>query len=190
MNATIINIGDELLIGQVTNTNASVISRMLTSKGFDVKETFTIGDNAEEIRFYLAHCIQRSDIVIITGGLGPTKDDITKKTLCEFFGSELYENETALNNIKVIFEKRGYELTPINRQQSWIPRCCTLLNNLLGTAPGMWFEKDGKVVISLPGVPFEMSYLMEAEVLPRLQEHFNTGYIINKNIINKIITMS
>ena len=183
MNATIINIGDELLIGQVTNTNASVISRMLTSKGFDVKETFTIGDNAEEIRFYLAHCIQRSDIVIITGGLGPTKDDITKKTLCEFFGSKLYENETALNNIKVIFEKRGYELTPINRQQSWIPRCCTLLNNLLGTAPGMWFEKDGKVVISLPGVPFEMSYLMEAEVLPRLQEHFNTGYIINKNII-------
>ena len=183
MNATIINIGDELLIGQVINTNASVISQMLTSKGFDVKETFTIGDNAEEIRIYLEHCTERSDIVIITGGLGPTKDDITKKTLCDFFGSELYENEEALCNIKRIFEKRGYELTETNRLQAWVPRCCTMLNNTLGTAPGMWFEKDGKVIVSLPGVPFEMVNLMEAEVLPRLQKHFNSGFIINKNII-------
>ena len=183
MNATIINIGDELLIGQVINTNASVISQMLTSKGFDVKETFTIGDNAEEIRMYLEHCTERSDIVIITGGLGPTKDDITKKTLCDFFGSELYENEKALCNIKRIFEKRGYELTETNRLQAWVPRCCTMLNNTLGTAPGMWFEKNEKVIVSLPGVPFEMVNLMEAEVLPRLQKHFNSGFIINKNII-------
>lgn len=183
MNATIINIGDELLIGQVTNTNASNISQMLTQKGFCVTATYTIGDNAEDIRFYLAHCIERSNIILITGGLGPTKDDITKKTLCDFFGSELYENEEALENIKRIFEKRGYELTPINRQQALVPRCCTMINNVLGTAPCMWFEKDGKVIVSLPGVPFEMLNLMETEVLPRLQHHFNTGAIVNKNIL-------
>ena len=184
INATILNIGDELLIGQVTNTNAVEISRLLTANGYSVAGTYTIGDRAEAIREYLPHCIERSDIVIITGGLGPTKDDITKKTLCEYFGSELYENEEVLNNIKIIFEKRGYELTELNRQQSWVPRCCEVLNNPIGTAPGMWFEQNGKVIVSLPGVPFEMRKLME-EVIYRLKKHFNTEHIINKNIITQ-----
>lgn len=183
MKATILNIGDELLIGQVVNTNASRMSQMLIGVGIDVCGTYVIGDNADDIRNYLRHCIDRSDVVLITGGLGPTKDDITKKTLCEFFGSELYENEEALANVKRIFESRGYELTPINRQQSWVPRCCTMINNVLGTAPCMWFEYEGKVIVSLPGVPFEMVNLMETEIVPRLQKHFCTDQIINKNLL-------
>lgn len=183
MKATILNIGDELLIGQVVNTNASSMSQMLIGAGIDVCGTFVIGDNASDILLYLQHCLDRSDVVLITGGLGPTKDDITKNTLCQFFGSELYENEEALANIRRIFESRGYELTPINRQQSWVPRCCTMINNILGTAPCMWFEWNHKVVVSLPGVPFEMVNLMETEVVPRLKKHFRTDQIINKNIL-------
>ena len=222
MKATILNIGDELLIGQVVNTNASRMAQMLVAAGIDVCGTYVIGDNADDIKYYLRHCIERSDVVLMTGGLGPTKDDITKKTLCELFDSELYENEEALANIKRIFEARGYELTPINRQQAWVPRCCTMINNVLGTAPCMWFQfeiengkvkienrhtpvfdhpsKEGtgatansqfsilnsqlnKVVVSLPGVPFEMVNLMETEVIPRLQRHFRTDQIVNKNIL-------
>lgn len=191
MKATILNIGDELLIGQVTNTNASQMSQRLISAGIDVCGTYVIGDNAADINSYLRHCLDRSDAVLITGGLGPTKDDITKKTLCDFFDSELYENEEALANVKRIFDSRGYELTPINRQQAWVPRCCTMVNNILGTAPCMWFELPedeedewgGKVVVSLPGVPFEMINLMDTEIIPRLQQHFHTDSIINKNIL-------
>ena len=222
MKATILNIGDELLIGQVVNTNASRMAQMLVAAGIDVCGTYVIGDNADDIKYYLRLCIEKSDVVLMTGGLGPTKDDITKKTLCELFDSELYENEEALANIKRIFEARGYELTPINRQQAWVPRCCTMINNVLGTAPCMWFQfeiengkvkienrhtpvfdhpsKEGtgatansqfsilnsqlnKVVVSLPGVPFEMVNLMETEVIPRLQRHFCTDQIVNKNIL-------
>ena len=229
MKATILNIGDELLIGQVVNTNASRMAQMLVAAGIDVCGTYVIGDNADDIKYYLRHCIERSDVVLMTGGLGPTKDDITKKTLCEMFDSELYENEEALANIKRIFDSRGYELTPINRQQAWVPRCCTMINNVLGTAPCMWFQfeiengklkignvhtpvfdhpsKEGtgtatlnvsgntsaqfsilnsqfnKVLVSLPGVPFEMVNLMETEVIPRLQRHCRTDQIVNKNIL-------
>ena len=183
MKATIINIGDELLIGQVVNTNASFMSQRLIAAGIDVCGTYVIGDVADDINGYLQLCLQCSDVVLITGGLGPTKDDITKKTLCQFFGSELYENEEALANVKRIFAARGYELTPINRQQAWVPRCCTMVNNVLGTAPCMWFEHEGKVVVSLPGVPFEMQALMDNEIIPRLQRHFRTDQIVNKNIL-------
>ena len=222
MKATILNIGDELLIGQVVNTNASRMAQMLVAAGIDVCGTYVIGDNADDIKYYLRLCIEKSDVVLMTGGLGPTKDDITKKTLCEMFDSELYENEEALANIKRIFDSRGYELTPINRQQAWVPRCCTMINNMLGTAPCMWFQfeiengklkignkhtpvfdhpsKEGtgaaansqssilnsqfnKVLVSLPGVPFEMVNLMETEVIPRLQHHFRTDQIVNKNIL-------
>ena len=196
MKATILNIGDELLIGQVVNTNASRMAQMLVAAGIDVCGTYVIGDNADDIKYYLRHCIEKSDVVLMTGGLGPTKDDITKKTLCELFDSELYENEEALANIKRIFEARGYELTPINRQQAWVPRCCTMINNVLGTAPCMWFGESpltikgdpplsmsGKVLVSMPGVPFEMVNLMETEVIPRLQRHFRTDQIVNKNIL-------
>ena len=186
MRISILNIGDELLIGQVVNTNASKMSQMLTQAGMAVGSVFTIGDNAEDILNYLHHCLNVSDAVLITGGLGPTKDDITKKTLCDFFGSELYENEEALENVRRIVAAHGRELTDINRLQAWVPRCCTMINNVLGTAPCMWFETDdhpSKVVVSLPGVPFEMINLMETEIVPRLKKHFEVGAIVNKNIL-------
>lgn len=183
MNVSIINIGDELLIGQVVNSNASSMSRHLIAAGMDVKEVAVIGDDPQAISFTLKRLLDKSNAVIITGGLGPTKDDMTKKVLCNFFDSHLVENEIALENVKRLFKARGYELTELNRQQAWVPECCTVLNNTMGTAPGMWFEKDGAVVVSLPGVPFEMDNLMVTEVVPRLKKRFNTSHIINKNIL-------
>ena len=183
MKATIINIGDELLIGQVVNTNASTMARLLTGVGIEVVRTEVIGDNRQDIWDAVDKAINTTDAVLLTGGLGPTKDDITKHLLCEYFGSELYENEEALNNVKRIFKARGYELTEVNRRQAWVPRCCQVLNNDLGTAPCMWFERGGKVLVSMAGVPFEMEWLMNNRVLPRLQQHFRTGAILNKNIL-------
>ena len=183
MNVTIINIGDELLIGQVVNTNASTMSRLLTTAGMDVRKTLVVGDVYNDIWVAVDEAMRDSDAVLVTGGLGPTKDDITKKLLCEYFDSELVESEIALNNVKRIFEARGYELTPVNRAQALVPRCCEVLNNDLGTAPCMWFSRDGKVLVSLPGVPFEMDWLMRNRVIPKLQETFNTGIITTKNIL-------
>lgn len=183
MKATIINIGDELLIGQVVNTNASSMSHQLTAVGMEVARIVVVGDNREDIWNAVDSAMRHSHAVLVTGGLGPTKDDITKHLLCQYFGSELYENTEALNNVKRIFTARGYELTEVNRRQAWVPRCCQVLNNDLGTAPCMWFERDGKVLVSMPGVPFEMEWLMSNRVLPRLQQHFNMGTILNKNIL-------
>ena len=183
MKVSIINIGDELLIGQVVNTNASTMSQMLIAAGIDVNEVVTIGDDGDAIRESLTRCLKLSDAVLITGGLGPTKDDITKTVLCDFFHSHLVENAVALENVRRIFAIRGFELTPVNRAQALVPECCQVLNNDLGTAPCMWFEQDGKVVVSMPGVPFEMEWLMENRVVPKLQETFKTGTIVNKNIL-------
>lgn len=183
MNATIINIGDELLIGQVVNTNASTMARLLTAAGLEVVRTVVVGDNRQDIWDAVDRAMHCSNVVLVTGGLGPTKDDITKHLLCEYFGSELYENAEALDNVKRIFTARGYELTEVNRRQAWVPRCCQVLNNDLGTAPCMWFERDGHVLVSMAGVPFEMEWLMHNRVLPRLQQHFSMGAILNKNIL-------
>ena len=183
MNITIINIGDELLIGQVVNTNASTMSRMLTVAGMDVLKTMVVGDERQAIWKAVDEAMHSSDAVLVTGGLGPTKDDITKKLLCEYFNSELVESAMALDNVRRIFESRGYELTPVNRAQALVPRCCEVLNNDLGTAPCMWFSNEGKILVSLPGVPFEMEWLMRNRVIPKLQETFKTDIIITKNIL-------
>ena len=183
MKVSIINIGDELLIGQVVNTNASWMSQQFLANGMDVAKVFVISDNKDDINNTLQMALQMSDAVVITGGLGPTKDDITKKTLCEYFDSELVEDEATFEVISSIFKKRGYPMTDTNRQQALVPKCCTVLLNKRGTAPGMWFEQDGKVVISLPGVPFEMQYLMEEEVIPRMLNYFKVGAIIHKNLL-------
>ena len=171
------------MIGQVVNTNASAMSQMLIAAGIDVNEVVTIGDGGDAIRETLARCLKLSDAVLITGGLGPTKDDITKTVLCNFFHSRLVENAVALENVRRLFAIRGFELTPVNRAQALVPECCQVLNNDLGTAPCMWFEQDDKVVVSMPGVPFEMEWLMENRVVPKLQETFKTGAIVNKNIL-------
>ena len=182
MTVSIINIGDELLIGQVVNTNASTMSRLLTAAGIDVHKTMVVGDERQAIWDAVDEAMHESDAVLVTGGLGPTKDDITKKLLCEYFGSELVESSVALDNVKRIFESRGYELTPVNRAQALVPKCCEVLNNDLGTAPCMWFP--GKtVLVSLPGVPFEMEWLMRNRVIPKLQETFHTEVITTKNIL-------
>ena len=187
---TIINIGDELLLGQVVNTNASTMSRLLAQAGFDVTAVHVVGDVKEDI----LRCISQAtaDIVLVTGGLGPTKDDITKKLLAEYYGSHLVENQMALDNVRRIFESRGYELTPVNRAQALVPACCEVLNNDLGTAPCMWFppseaaesgRRPHQVLVSLPGVPFEMEWLMRNRVIPKLQETFLSDCIVNKNVL-------
>ena len=183
MNVTIINIGDELLIGQVVNTNASTMSRLLTEAGMAIRKTLVVGDIYNDIWVAVDEALRDSDAVLVTGGLGPTKDDITKKLLCEYFDSELVESQMALDNVKRIFESRGYELTPVNQAQALVPRCCEVLNNDLGTAPCMWFRSDGHVLVSMPGVPFEMEWLMRNRVIPKLQETFKMDVIINKNIL-------
>lgn len=180
---SIINIGDELLLGQVVNTNASTMSRLLTEAGFDVARVEVVGDVRRDIESALNNTIPYCDITLVTGGLGPTKDDITKKLLCDYFGSELVENQTALDNVKRIFTSRGYELTPVNRAQALVPKCCEVLNNDLGTAPCMWFKHKDGILVSLPGVPFEMEWLMKNRVIPKLQEEFKPQCIINKNVL-------
>lgn len=185
MNVTIINIGDELLIGQVVNTNASTMARMLTEAGMEVGKTVVVGDSRDDIWQAVDAAMHASDTVLVTGGLGPTKDDITKKLLCEYFGSELVESEVALENVRRLFAVRGFELTPVNRAQALVPKCCEVLNNDVGTAPCMWFEREGKVLVSLPGVPHEMEWLMANRVIPKLQETFKMETIINKNILTQ-----
>ena len=183
MDVSIINIGDELLIGQVENTNASTMARMLSEAGMAVRRTVVVGDVYQDIWHAVDEAMSSSDAVLVTGGLGPTKDDITKKLLCDYFHSELVESEVALENVRRIFESRGYEMTPVNRAQALVPACCEVLNNDLGTAPCMWFEREGKVLVSLPGVPFEMEWLMRNRVIPKLQETFHTDIIVHKNIL-------
>ncbi len=185
MNVTIINIGDELLIGQVVNTNASTMARMLTEAGMEVGKTVVVGDSRDDIWQAVDAAMHSSDTVLVTGGLGPTKDDITKKLLCDYFGSELVESEVALENVKRLFAVRGFELTPVNRAQALVPKCCEVLNNDVGTAPCMWFEREGKVLVSLPGVPHEMEWLMANRVISKLQETFRMETIINKNILTQ-----
>lgn len=182
INAEVITIGDEILYGQITDTNSQWISAELDKIGVRTIRKTSIGDEKQEIIDILTEAQKRADILIFTGGLGPTKDDITKKTIAEFFNDTLEINQDALENVREIFESRGFELTEINRQQAFIPTKATYLNNAVGTAPGMWFEENGKVVISMPGVPFEMKYLMENEVLPRLRKHFKTPFILHKVI--------
>lgn len=165
----LINIGDELLIGQVVNTNAAFIGQQMAAAGFELTEVVTIGDDGEAIRQTVESALSKTDVVLMTGGLGPTKDDITKKVICDIFHRELVMDEPTLQQVTDMFAARGMQLTETNRQQAAVPQGCTVLTNTLGTAPGLWLEKDGKVLIVLPGVPFEMEKLVKDEVLPRLK---------------------
>lgn len=180
--AEVLTIGDEILFGQITDTNTQWIGTELTNIGIRPVRKTSVGDNAEEILAVLGEAVARVDVLIITGGLGPTKDDITKHALCEFFGTELEINESALALITDFFTRRGRAMTELNRQQAALPQNCFYLQNDWGTAPGMWFEQAGKVVISLPGVPFEMKSLMTQRVLPRLLAFFKPPLIKHKII--------
>lgn len=190
MKSTIITIGDEILIGQILDTNSRYISQSLNRLGVVVAERTSIGDNAEQIVSTLDRALAATDIVIITGGLGPTKDDITKHTLARYFNSELVYNEQVAEFVRELLGRRGIAFNDLNRGQAMVPACCTVLHNAHGTAPGMWFERDGKVVVSLPGVPFEMVHLMEDAVEPMLSEHFDLKAIVHRTMITSGIAES
>ena len=180
--AEVITIGDEILFGQITDTNTQWIGTELTNIGIRTVRKSSVGDQVDAILQVLHEAHQRAEVIIITGGLGPTKDDITKKTLCTYFGVGMVRNETALALVTSFFEKRGREMTEINRAQADLPANAVYIQNDWGTAPGMWFEHEGRVYISLPGVPFEMKHLMTNRILPKLNEHFQTPIIKHKMI--------
>lgn len=178
----IINIGDELLIGQVVNTNAADMAKMLNKAGFDVRKTSVIGDEAEIIRSSLQSAMQRAAVVLITGGLGPTKDDITKKVLAEEFDSSLIMNEQVRVHVERYFASKGLPFTPTNAEQAFVPDKCRVVFNSVGTAPGMCFEKNGKLVFSMPGVPFEMRTMMP-EVIEIMKQHFKSEAVEYKTLL-------
>ncbi|MDP3353617.1 MAG: competence/damage-inducible protein A [Flavobacteriaceae bacterium] len=182
MLAEIITIGDEILIGQITDTNSPWIAVELNKIGISVHQITSISDEKNHISVALNEAMKRVDIIIITGGLGPTNDDITKITLTEFFEDELVLNEEVEHQIKKMFQKINYPFTEINRMQAFVPSKCVVLQNDFGTAPGMWFHQNNKVIISLPGVPTEMKGLMEQSVIPKLQSTFELPFIIHKTI--------
>lgn len=179
----LINIGDELLIGQVVNTNAAFIGQQMAAAGYPMTETLTIGDDGDIIRQSIENAFQKTNVVILTGGLGPTRDDITKKVLCDIFHRDLVIDEKTLKQVTDMFAARGMALTETNRQQAAVPEGCTVLTNPLGTAPGMWIEEHGKILIALPGVPFEMEKLIRDEVLPRLLALENQRTLIRYRVL-------
>jgi len=181
--ASIITIGDELLIGQTIDTNSAWIAQHLNAMGIWVHRRVAIGDVREAILDALDKEGAVSDIVLITGGLGPTADDITKPVLCEYFGGRLVRDEVTFHQVMEFFESRGLPALQRNMDQALVPDVATVLHNTRGTAPGMWFEKDGRIYVSMPGVPHEMKGLMLDHVLPRLQEHFQTPAVVHQTLL-------
>jgi nicotinamide-nucleotide amidase len=183
MIAEIITIGDEILIGQIVDTNSAWMAQKLNLAGIRVKQITSISDDKNHILDTLKQASQRADIILITGGLGPTKDDITKKTLAEYFNTGLRTDQDALENVKQIFARYKVEVSEINKKQAEVLENCTILLNKNGTAPGMWIEENGKIYVSMPGVPFEMMYLMEDLVIPKIKETFELSNIHHHTIL-------
>jgi nicotinamide-nucleotide amidase len=183
MKAAIITIGDELLIGQTIDTNSAWIGSELSKSGFDIYRITSVHDRREDIIYALNEAKGKADVVVITGGLGPTSDDITKQTLCQYFNTRLVTNLEVLGMIEEMMRHRNYAINENNRRQAEVPESCTVLKNGMGTAPGMWFEKNGTIYISMPGVPYEMKYIMTEHVLPELNKRFTSQIIIHRNIM-------
>ncbi len=178
----IITIGDEILIGQIVDTNSAWMAAQLNKAGFLVSQITSVHDDAQHIRSALELALQKNDIVLITGGLGPTKDDITKSTLCEFFGTKLVFDESVLKNIENIFRDRNFTINELTRNQAYVPENCTVIQNEVGTAPVMWFDSGGKAIVSMPGVPFEMKKTMTDEIIPRLCRQFQFKPVVNQTV--------
>jgi nicotinamide-nucleotide amidase len=183
MKASIITIGDELLIGQTIDTNSAWMGAELSKAGFDVTRITSVHDRKEDIIYALNEAAGKTDVVLITGGLGPTSDDITKQMLCEFFNTHLVIDQEVLRMNTEMMSRRNFPMNENNRRQAEVPESCRVLKNASGTAPGMWFEKDGSIFISMPGVPHEMRYLMTEHVLPELNKRFTSQIIIHRNIM-------
>ncbi|WP_281232262.1 competence/damage-inducible protein A [Flavobacterium gelatinilyticum] len=184
MKAVIVTIGDEILIGQIVDTNSNFIAKELDRIGVEVFEMISISDDKQHILNTFEQLQNKVDIVIVTGGLGPTKDDVTKKTFCDYFNDELVVNPEVLAHVTQLIE--GFYKRPIsqlNKDQALVPSTCTVLPNKMGTAPGMWMKKENTVFVSLPGVPYEMKYLVENEIIPKLVREYKRPYIIHKTIL-------
>jgi nicotinamide-nucleotide amidase len=182
MNAEIITIGDEILIGQIIDTNSSWLAERLNLAGISVRQMTSISDSRRHILDTLQRAEKENDVVLITGGLGPTSDDITKTVLTEYFDTQLVENKEVLEHISILLKNRSLSLNELNKKQALLPENCRVLKNETGTAAGMWFEKNGTVFISLPGVPFEMKHISEKYVIPMLCEKYHTTSIIHHTI--------
>jgi nicotinamide-nucleotide amidase len=182
MKVQIITIGDEILIGQIIDTNSAWMAQQLNANGAQVVRIDSIGDEYDEIQQTLDQAITNADVVLITGGLGPTKDDITKKALADYFGAEMEFHQPSFDRIVKIFERWGRTTTEAHRLQCYMPNNAELLFNKMGSAPGMWFEHNNTVIVSMPGVPYEMKYIMEHGVIPKLKERFPMQPILHKTI--------
>ncbi|MFT6827147.1 MAG: nicotinamide-nucleotide amidase [Roseivirga sp.] len=180
--AEILTIGDEILYGQILDTNAQWMSYELDQLGIRVVRKTTVGDNEKDILSAFEEAENRADLVLITGGLGPTNDDLTMPTLAKYFGSDIILDESVLAHVKDFFEKRGRDFTELNRRQALVPKMAEVLHNALGTAPGTWYERDGKVFVSMPGVPHEMKNLMNEFVIPKVRNFFNSPVIYHRLI--------
>ncbi len=185
MNLDIITIGDEILIGQIVDTNSAWMAQKLNAEGVNVRQIISISDDPVHIAETFAECSKSVKLVLVTGGLGPTKDDKTKDTICQFFNTRLVRNPAVLENIEELLNKRGISLNRLNQDQALVPENSLVFQNKLGTAPGLLLEKEGCSFIFMPGVPFEMKYLMEFEILPYLRKNFQTSTIFHRTVLTQ-----
>ncbi len=183
MKAELITIGDEILIGQIVDTNSAWMGQQLNLLGIEVYQVTSVHDNHDHIMKALAEAEENADLVLITGGLGPTKDDITKHTLCEYFGTELVFHPEVLEHVRSLLSSRNVNVNQLNTDQALLPASCTILHNSAGTAAGMWFERNNTIFVSMPGVPFEMEAIMTEEVFPRLTKLGITQSIVHKTVL-------
>ncbi len=183
MIAEIISVGDELLTGQVINSNGTWLAGELHKAGIDTRKITVVSDKAGEITGAMLEAESKSDLVIVTGGLGPTNDDNTRQAICDFLNTCLVENTCVLDNIRLLFEKRGMEVTETNRKQALIPKSCRVIQNQYGTAPGLMFERNNKLFFALPGVPFEFKPMVTNEIIPLLKKHIKNNFIVHKTIL-------
>jgi nicotinamide-nucleotide amidase len=190
MNLDIISIGDELLIGQTLNTNAYWMSKALNGIGFTIRQQTTIADTEEVIINTLKNALSHSDVVLITGGLGPTNDDLTMPALNKLFGGDLVRDEKVYQHIEKLVTNRGFSMNENNQKQAIVPENCKVIHNANGTAPGLWFDAEGKVVVAMPGVPYEMKAMVIEEVIPRLKAQFDLPEIINQMVYTQGIPES
>ncbi len=179
----IITIGEEILIGQIVDTNSVFMAQELNKAGFSIQQITSISDKEIQILSTINEALKRSRIILITGGLGPTKDDITKQTLCKLFNTELVFDNSVYKNIETMFSDMPYVMNELTRNQAYVPKSCSVIQNKVGTAPIMWFEKNEKVVVSMPGVPSEMKWAMVNEIIPRLQKTFNTPTLLHRTLL-------
>jgi nicotinamide-nucleotide amidase len=185
MNAELLTIGNEILIGQIINTNAVWMAQQLNMIGVSVIHMSSVADERSAILKAFDDASQRADIVLITGGLGPTKDDITKKTFCDYFETDLIQDEKVLKDVTEFFAKRNKEVTDINKKQALVPKGCLVMRNSNGTAPGMWMEKNKTIFMSMPGVPYEMQMMMTTGVIPEIKKRFTLPFIYHKTILTQ-----